>query len=171
MTQVFARAHANRLCNIRHRIRNLCNASLKAIRPTVFPTVVSSCCVQGLDGEEVRERGAHHRELAPDRQVCHLAHLHRASALGSKHTQHNNTMHWLVLVFTCRREQTQAKHFKDTWGFLAVPGPPTSVSLPTAQALFTLHCSAHLLLHSHLGPFVPILQAQKCVCSSPDLMQ
>ena len=32
------------------------------------------------------------------------------------------------LLRRCRREQTQAKHFKDVWGFLVSPEPPTSVS-------------------------------------------
>ena len=30
---------------------------------------------------------------------------------------------------SCRREQTQAKHFKDIWGFLVSSDPPTSVSI------------------------------------------
>lgn len=41
-----------------------------------------------------------------------------------------------VFTLACRREQTQAKHFKDIWGFLVQTGPPTSVS---STSLFWPH--------------------------------
>lgn len=43
-----------------------------------------------------------------------------------------------------RREQTQAKNFKDIWGFLVSPGPPTSVS-------FTLQASSVKLSNTQIG--------------------
>ncbi|KAL3161351.1 hypothetical protein ABBQ32_010248 [Trebouxia sp. C0010 RCD-2024] len=45
------------------------------------------------------------------------------------HNEVHITENWRQTV---KREQTQAKHFKDIWGFLVSPEPPTSLTRPHA---------------------------------------
>ncbi|DBA96355.1 hypothetical protein WJX82_006205 [Trebouxia sp. C0006] len=50
-------------------------------------------------------------------------------ATKEAHNEVHVTENWRQTV---RREQTQAKHFKDIWGFLVQTGPPTSLTRPHA---------------------------------------